>query len=245
MLQAIWIRIITQRSNKAQCQCNQFKCNHLQRSCQHDQYLEKFDNDSIAKNANEVWETRDWTSSATMHIAEMTTVRGKVGTAAALTKIGKKKFMERWKSTILASQVMALLTPEAQASIKIHKNAYLWMDPQTDELVKDGRLLLNEALKLMHPDVQANVYMKLVKIKSIKPVDYAFNMVKWHSAIESKCISIKQKLHGAYHESQYIMDYLDASLTAEVKSFKAEINIIRNKYLLRKSKQVDCFIHQW
>jgi hypothetical protein len=28
--------------------------------------------------------------------------------------------MERWKSTILATQVMALLTPEAQNLIKIH-----------------------------------------------------------------------------------------------------------------------------
>ncbi len=78
----------------------------------------KIDDDSIAKNANEVWGTRDWTSSATMQIEEMTAVRSKVGTAAALTKIGKKKFMERWKSTILVSQVMALLTLEAQASIK-------------------------------------------------------------------------------------------------------------------------------
>ncbi len=113
----------------------------------------------------------------------MTTVRGEVGRAAALTKIGKKKFMERWKSRILASQVMALPMPEAQASIKIHKNAYLWTDPQTDELVEDGCLLLNKALKLMRLDVQVNVYMELVKIKLIKPVDYAFNMVKWYSAI--------------------------------------------------------------
>jgi hypothetical protein len=111
-------------------------------------------------------------------LKEMTAVRGEVGTAAALTKIGKKKFMERWKSTILASQVMVLLMPEAQASIKIHKNAYLWTNPQTNELVEDGRLLLNKALKLMHPDVQANVYMEIVKIKLIKPVDYAFNLVK-------------------------------------------------------------------
>jgi hypothetical protein len=84
--------------------------------------------------------------------------------------IGKKKFMERWKSTILAHQVMALLTPEAQASIKIHKDVYHWTDPQTDETVKDGCSLLNKVLKLMHPDVQANVYMEFAKTKSIKPV---------------------------------------------------------------------------
>jgi hypothetical protein len=56
-------------------------------------------------------------------------------------------------------------------------------------------------------------------------------MIKWHLAIESKHISIEQKLPGSYHKLQFIMDYLDASLTVEVKSFKAKISIIQNKYL--------------
>ncbi len=86
--------------------------------------------------------------------------------------------MEHWKFNILSHQVMALLTPEAQASIKIHKDVYQWMDPQTDETVKDGRSLLNKVLKVMQPDAQANVYMKLSKIELIKPVNYAFNMIK-------------------------------------------------------------------
>ena len=126
---------------------------------------------------------------------------------------------------------MQLLTPEAQIAIKINKKKYQWTDPLSEETIDDGRSLLNEVLKLMRPDVQTNVYAELAKIKSIKPVDHAFNIIKWHSAMESKCISIKYKVPGAYHESQYIMDYLDASLTVEVKSFKAEVNIIRNRYL--------------
>jgi hypothetical protein len=51
--------------------------------------------------------------------------------------------------------------------------------------------------------------------------------------MEMKCISIKQKVPSAHHKSQYIMDYLDAILTADAKSFKAEVNIIQNKYLCR------------
>jgi hypothetical protein len=97
--------------------------------------------------------------------------------------------------------------------------------------VLDGRLLLNEVLKLMRPDVQTNVYAELAKIKNIKPVDYGFNIVKWHLAMESKRMAIELKVPGLYHESQYAMDYLDASLTIEAKSFKAEVNIIRNRYL--------------
>jgi hypothetical protein len=51
--------------------------------------------------------------------------------------------------------------------------------------------------------------------------------------MESKQISIKQKVPSIYHESQYIMDYLDASLTVEVKSFKAKVNILCNRFLCR------------
>jgi hypothetical protein len=42
---------------------------------------------------------------------------------------------------------------------------------------------------------------------------------------------MKQKVPGAYHESKYIMDNLDTLLTVEVKSFKAKVNILCNRYL--------------
>ena len=50
--------------------------------------------------------------------------------------------------------------------------------------------------------------------------------------MESKHILITNIVPGPYHESQYIiMDYLHASLTIEVKSFKAEVNILDNRYI--------------
>jgi hypothetical protein len=140
--------------------------------------------------------------------------------------------MERWKSTtILSYQVMALLTPEAQATIEIQVHAYQWIDPMSNKIVVDDCLLLDEALKLMHPNNKTNVYAVLAKIKTIKPVDHSHNIIKWHLAMEFKHIAIEQKVPGSYHESQYIMYYLDASLTVKVKSFKAEVIIICNKYL--------------
>ncbi len=164
----------------------------------------KINNKLIAKNANEVWCTCNWTVSTIKQIEELTAARGEVGTAAALTKIDKKKFMERWKSTILATQVMALLTPEAQNSIKIQKKAFQWIDPISDEIIIDGHSVLNEVLKLMCPDVQTNIYTELAKIKAIKPANYCFDFVKWHSAMETKRISIKHKVPSAYHETQHI-----------------------------------------
>ncbi len=108
--------------------------------------------------------------------------------------------MESWKSTILAHHVMALLTPDAP-TIKIQENLFQWIDLLSDEIVINGCSLLNEALKLMHPDVQTNVYAELAKIKAPKPVFHAYNIIKWHSTTESNCIVIEQKVSGSYHES--------------------------------------------
>jgi hypothetical protein len=52
-------------------------------------------------------------------VDELSATHGEVGTASTLTRSGKKKFMECWKSTILAYHIMALLTPEGQASNKL------------------------------------------------------------------------------------------------------------------------------
>jgi hypothetical protein len=175
----------------------------------------KMTDNMIAKNTNKVWGTRYWTISATKKIDELSAAYGKGGTASVLTKSGKKKFMECWKSTILAHHVMALMTTDAQAIIKNQENLFQWIDPLSDRIVVDGRSLHNEALKLMRPDVQRNVYAELAKIKATKPVDHAYNIVKWHLAMESKHNAIEQKNLGLYHESQYIMDYLDASLTVD------------------------------
>ncbi len=84
----------------------------------------KINDNLIAKNANEVWGSCNWTVSTNKQIEELTASCGEVGTATTLTKIGKKKFMEHWKYNILATQVIALWTPEAQNLIEIHKKAF-------------------------------------------------------------------------------------------------------------------------
>ena len=153
--------------------------------------------------SNEIWGTRNWTQGTPIgnvfQIAEMTQARGEIGTANAVTVLGGKKFLERSKLTILSHQIMEMLTQEAQTAIKIHKNKYQWVNPLPNETIDDGCSLLNEVLKLIRLDIQTNVYAELAKIKTIKRVDYAFNIIKWHSAMESKHVSITNKVPDAYH----------------------------------------------
>ena len=83
---------------------------------------------NVAINANEIWGTRDWTQGTLIgdvfQVAEMTQARGELGNANVVTLLGRKKFLERWKSTIMSHQIMEMLTPEAQVAIKLHKKKY-------------------------------------------------------------------------------------------------------------------------
>ena len=54
----------------------------------------KITDDIIARNANEVWGTHIWMNPVIKQVDELSAMRGEVGMAAALTKSGKKKFME-------------------------------------------------------------------------------------------------------------------------------------------------------
>ena len=170
----------------------------------------------------------------------MTQARGEIGTASLVTLLGRKKFLERWKSTIMSHQIMEMLTPEVQIAIKLHKAKYQWIDPLPNETIDDGRSLLNEVLKLIRPDVQTNVYAKLAKIKTIKPVDYAFNIIKWHSAMESKRISITNKVPGAYHESQS-----GCFLDCQSKKFQSRSKHPSQPIPSWKSRPLDCIVHLW
>jgi hypothetical protein len=44
----------------------------------------------------------------------MTQAHGEVGIANVVTIVGRKKFFERWKSTVMSHQIMQLLPPEAK-----------------------------------------------------------------------------------------------------------------------------------
>ncbi len=60
-------------------------------------------------------------------------------------------------------QIMQLLSPETQVAIEIHKKKFQWTDPLPNETINDGCSLLHKVLKLMHPDVQTNVYSELAQ----------------------------------------------------------------------------------
>ncbi len=115
--------------------------------------------ENIAINTNEIWGTRDCTHGTNdFQIEEITQAHGKVGMANMVIIVGRKKFLERKKSTVMSHQNMQLLSPEAQVSIKTHKQKFQWTDPLPNETIDDGCSLLHKVLKLMRPDVQSNVY---------------------------------------------------------------------------------------
>ena len=140
----------------------------------------KINDDLIARKANKVWGTRNWTNlppNIEKQVAEITNAPGKIGVANTVTCIGQKKFLQQWKLTILSHEIMQLLTPEAQIGIKIHKQKFQCTDPFSNKTIDDGDacLLLNKVLKMMCPEVKTNAYAELAKIRSIKPINHAYS----------------------------------------------------------------------
>jgi hypothetical protein len=63
----------------------------------------KINDDLMARNVNKIWGTHDWITpppNIEDQVAEITNTCGKIGVAITVTRIGQKKFMEQWKSTI-------------------------------------------------------------------------------------------------------------------------------------------------
>jgi hypothetical protein len=92
----------------------------------------KINDDLIARNANKIWGTRDWTTpppNIENQVAEITNAHGEIGVANTVTCIGQKKFLEQWKTIMLSHQIMQLLTPEAQIGIKIPSKSFNGLTP--------------------------------------------------------------------------------------------------------------------
>jgi hypothetical protein len=68
----------------------------------------KVTDEHIPINAKKIWGTGDWSQGPNTNnqIAELTQACGKVGIAQAVTIIGRKTFLERWKSIILSHQII-------------------------------------------------------------------------------------------------------------------------------------------
>ena len=54
-----------------------------------------------------------------------------------LNEAGKKQYLARWRSKILAAQAFALLSPTTKKAIEVHELQYEWFDEETGESVED------------------------------------------------------------------------------------------------------------
>ena len=65
-----------------------------------------------------------------------------------LNKAGKKQYLARWRSKILAAQAFALLSPTTKKAIEVHEPQYEWYDEETCESVDDELTVLFLILSL-------------------------------------------------------------------------------------------------
>ena len=89
-----------------------------------------------------------------------------------LNDAGKAAFLERWKSSILGSQVLSMLKHDAQKSPQVNKSDYGWHDPATGDTIIDGLSIAYLTIEMICPNDKVNVFAKIEKNsrKSSQPI---------------------------------------------------------------------------
>ena len=190
--------------------------------------------ETILKNANQTWGDKTWTNVIPHAIEDLSAARGELtaGVRGTLNDEGKKIFLLRWRSTMMAHHCIQLLTPEAQGLMKIYQSQFEWFHDGSGETIQDGLTLATLILQKMRPNVKINVFNEIMKIKQLKLDQFGNNVTTWLTKMEEKRINIELKVPGSYHDDQYIMDIFQGALEAKCKAFCAEVQSMKQKWLL-------------
>ena len=193
----------------------------------------KTDFDTIQKNATMTWGNCSWTITADKQIVELSQERGEIdaGVRGGLNARGKKRFNMRWKSKILGHQLLALLDETSRRIIMVNEDQFMWFNEDTGEVVYDGLTVLFFILQIARPNVKVNVYNEIQKLKLIKLSDYQGNVVLWLTSMEHKLSDIEHRIHGSYHEDQYLMDIFAGAEQSVCERFNNSVAQIKEDWI--------------
>ena len=194
----------------------------------------QFSRELIHKTANDTWGDKTWTVTADKKIERISQACSKVdaGVRGDLNDAGKIMLMRRWKSTILAHQLLESLTAKSRLAIEVHKNQFEWYDELSGETNYDGLTIAHLILEKLRPNAKINTFNELAKVKAIKPYDYQFDITEWESNMEAGRNLVELKCPGAYHEDQYILDLFKGASTTPCKTYSSQVETMKQNWLL-------------
>ena len=82
----------------------------------------------MQKNSTQIWGTKNWTVTDVKKIVPLSQARGKIvaGVRGTLNKEGKRLYMARFRSTMLAHHIFASVDKDGQDALRVNKEKYEW-----------------------------------------------------------------------------------------------------------------------
>ena len=186
----------------------------------------------IAQNfATETWGDGSWTETVGKQIIPLSVARGEVTGGGRLNEVGKKKFVERWHSKILASIAIALLSDPAQQLLKVHEDDYEWTNDDTGEVVCDGITTIFFILQNLRPSVKIDILNELKRLQSISLAKHNNNVVTWLSALEQKRAAVTLRSKDAISDDQFILQIFDGAALCGSATFRQEASSLKQRWL--------------
>lgn len=186
----------------------------------------------IAQNvATETWGDQSWTETDGKQIIPLSAARGEIGVGGRLNDAGKKKFVERWHSKILASVAIALLSDNAQQLLRVHEGQYEWANDDTGEVICDGITTVYFILQNLRPSVKIDTLNELQRLQNITLAKHNNNIVTWLSALEQKRAAVTLRSRDAISDDQFILQIFNGAALCGSATFRQEASSLKQRWL--------------
>ena len=189
--------------------------------------------EAIQNNATVTWGDKTWTETREKEIVPFSHERGELANAGRLTNEGKQKFMTRRKLVWLAHHAISMIVPEDRPMINVNDRLFLWSDPMSGDIVKDGLTVLYLVFNKLRPNVRVDVYAELKVLKEkTHPTDFKYDMIKWLSTMQRKRNELNEKLSNAYSLHDWLNDVLTIAQEVPNKKYAAKVDQIKQEWNL-------------
>ncbi len=139
-------------------------------------------------------------------IRELTQANGHITAAGWLTQHGKDIIQELLHSKIMASQIFAFLSNEAQTVIECQSNEYTWKDANGVDKEMDGMTIAALILWRLRPHCKVDMYSEIGTVKKMTIAQFDNDINLLFDAIRSSKLQIDSKDPLAYTDNAFVHD---------------------------------------
>ena len=105
-------------------------------------------------------------------------------------------------------------------------------EPATGDTTVDGLSFAYLAIETVRSSIKVNGFVKIKKLKKIKPANLNFNIVQWHLAMELKRAEIELRSPGSYYADHFVLDIFNGALECKCKTFLSQLQAMKQKWLI-------------